>query len=69
MPIPSMTQEVVTLWYRAPEIALGMKDYLPNIDVWSVGCIFAEMIMGKPLFNGNSEIDLLFKIFQLTGTP
>lgn len=65
IPMPSLTQEVVTLWYRAPEISLGMKDYSPNIDIWSIGCIFAEIINKTPLFSGNSEIDQVFKIFKL----
>jgi cell division cycle 2-like protein len=55
--MPSLTQEVVTLWYRAPEISLGMKNYAPNIDLWSIGCIFGEMLTKNPMFSGNSEID------------
>jgi cyclin-dependent kinase 2 len=54
----------VTLWYRAPEILLGAKQYSTPVDVWSVGCIFAEMVNQKPLFPGDSEIDELFKIFR-----
>jgi cyclin-dependent kinase 2 len=54
----------VTLWYRAPEILLGAKQYSTPVDVWSVGCIFAEMVNRKPLFPGDSEIDELFKIFR-----
>ena len=63
------THEVVTLWYRAPEILLGVRHYSTPVDVWSIGCIFAEMINGKPLFPGDSEIDELFKIFKILGTP
>jgi cyclin-dependent kinase 2 len=59
----------VTLWYRAPEILLGAKHYSTPVDVWSIGCIFAEMVNGRPLFPGDSEIDELFKIFRLLGTP
>jgi serine/threonine protein kinase len=45
---------VVTLWYRAPEILLGSKTYSTPVDIWSVGCIFAEMLNQKPLFPGDS---------------
>ena len=63
------TFEVVTLWYRAPELLLGAKRYSTAVDVWSIGCIFAEMASGMPLFPGRSDIDQLFKIFQRRGTP
>lgn len=63
------TYEVVTLWYRAPELLLGANRYSTSVDVWSVGCIFAEMATGMPLFPGRSDIDQLFKIFQRRGTP
>jgi serine/threonine protein kinase len=63
------TFEVVTLWYRAPELLLGANRYSTSIDVWSIGCIFAEMATGMPLFPGRSDIDQLFKIFQRRGTP
>jgi serine/threonine protein kinase len=63
------TTEVVTLWYRAPEILMGLRAYSSAVDIWSVGCIFAEMIWGKPLFPGMSEVDQLFKIFSMIGTP
>ena len=56
--------QVVTLWYRAPEILLGGKKYSTAVDVWSIGCIFAEMVTGRPLFPGDSEIDQLFQIFK-----
>jgi cyclin-dependent kinase len=57
--------QVVTLWYRAPEVLLGSRHYATGIDMWSVGCIFAEMAMhGQPLFPGDSEIDQIFKIFR-----
>lgn len=56
---------MVTLWYRAPEVLLGSRHYSTAIDMWSVGCIFAEMAMaGIPLFPGDSEIDQIFKIFR-----
>ena len=56
--------QVVTLWYRAPEVLLGSRHYSTAIDMWSVGCIFAEMAMKQPLFPGDSEIDEIFKIFR-----
>ncbi len=56
--------QVVTLWYRAPEVLLGSRHYSTAIDMWSVGCIFAEMAMRQPLFPGDSEIDEIFRIFR-----
>ncbi|KAK3303612.1 kinase-like domain-containing protein [Chaetomium strumarium] len=69
VPLRTYTHEVVTLWYRAPEILLGGRQYSTGVDMWSVGCIFAEMCTRKPLFPGDSEIDEIFKIFRLLGTP
>ena len=69
LPIKTYTHEVVTLWYRAPEILLGGRQYSTPVDIWSVGCIFAEMAQKRPLFMGDSEIDQLFKIFKVLGTP
>jgi len=69
VPIRTYTHEVVTLWYRAPEILLGGRQYAVGVDMWSIGCIFAEMVNGHALFPGDSEIDELFKIFRLLGTP
>lgn len=69
VPLRTYTHEVVTLWYRAPEILLGGRQYSTGVDMWSVGCIFAEMATRKPLFPGDSEIDEIFKIFRLLGTP
>jgi len=63
------THEVITLWYRAPEILLGAAHYSTPVDLWSVGCIFAEMASCRPLFPGDSEIDQLFRIFRIRGTP
>ncbi|KAH7533854.1 hypothetical protein FEM48_Zijuj04G0175900 [Ziziphus jujuba var. spinosa] len=65
IPVRTFTHEVVTLWYRAPEILLGSRHYSTPVDVWSVGCIFAEMVNQRPLFPGDSEIDELFKIFSM----
>lgn len=69
VPIRTLTHEIETLWYRAPEVLLGQKQYSLPVDAWSVGCIFAEMVEKRPLFMGDSEIDQIFKIFQFHGTP
>ena len=58
-----------TLWYRPPEILLSDEHYTTAIDMWSVGCIFAEMVTRTPIFPGDSKIDQLFRIFQCRGTP
>ena len=60
---------VVTLWYRPPEILLESAYYTETADVWSMGAILAEMILGRPLFHGNSETDVLYRIFRVLGTP
>ena len=60
--------QVVTLWYRAPEILLGSQRYSTPVDIWSIGCIFAEMVTKRPLFHGDSEIDQLFRIFRYVTT-
>ncbi|CXI67103.1 cdc2-related kinase 2 [Plasmodium berghei] len=69
IPARRYTHEVVTLWYRAPDILMGSKKYSTPIDIWSVGCIFAEMVNGRPLFPGASETDQLMRIFKILGTP
>ncbi|ODV93405.1 hypothetical protein PACTADRAFT_77777 [Pachysolen tannophilus NRRL Y-2460] len=69
VPLRAYTHEVVTLWYRSPEILLGGKQYSTGVDMWSVGCIFAEMSNRKPIFPGDSEIDEIFRIFRILGTP
>jgi len=63
------SKEVVTLWYRAPELLLGNTSYSTPIDIWSIGCIFAELASKRPLFPGDSEIQQLHKIFSVLGTP
>ncbi|KAJ0976983.1 hypothetical protein J5N97_012457 [Dioscorea zingiberensis] len=68
-PLKPFTQLVVTLWYRAPELLLGAKQYSTAIDMWSLGCIMAELLTKEPLFNGKSEMDQLDKIFKMLGTP
>ncbi|KII93244.1 hypothetical protein PLICRDRAFT_171027 [Plicaturopsis crispa FD-325 SS-3] len=67
--VGGMTQLVVTLWYRAPEILLGAKTYSTAVDMWSVGCIFAELLLKEPLFQAKGEIELLSMIFKLLGPP
>ncbi|KAI1626068.1 protein kinase [Exophiala viscosa] len=68
-PRPKLTTSVVTLWYRAPELLLGAEDYHFEIDIWSIGCIFAELLTTKPPFQGRNEVDQLSQIFDLLGTP
>ncbi|XP_030024358.2 LOW QUALITY PROTEIN: cyclin-dependent kinase 11A [Manduca sexta] len=68
-PLRQYTPIVVTLWYRAPELLLCCKEYSTPIDIWSVGCIFAEFITMNPLFPGKSEVDQLNRIFKDMGTP
>lgn len=67
IPVKSYTHEVVTLWYRPPDVLLGSKNYTTSIDIWSIGCILAELVNMKPLFAGNSESDQIKKIFKLMG--
>lgn len=82
MPVLTLTHEVVTLWYRCPEVLLGTEKYGYGVDSWSMGCILAELLSQSiprnssekcgsfiPLFPGDSEIGQIFKIFQITGTP
>lgn len=69
IPVRSYTHEVVTLWYRAPDVLMGSRKYSTPVDIWSVGCIFAEMVNGRPLFPGNTDADQLQKIFKVLGTP
>lgn len=69
IPVRDFTNEVVTLWYRAPDILLGHKRYSTSVDIWSIGCIFVEMHTGRALFPGNNEQDQLNLIFQKLGTP
>jgi cyclin-dependent kinase len=69
IPVKKFTHEVVTLWYRSPDVLLGSTNYGTPVDIWSVGCIFAEMALGRPLFAGKNDADQLVKIFQFLGTP
>ncbi|KAK3374989.1 kinase-like domain-containing protein [Podospora didyma] len=68
-PPPKLTQLVVTLWYRAPELLLGAARYAQAIDMWSIGCIFGELLTREPLLQGKNEVDELTKIFELCGIP
>lgn len=69
LPMRMYTHEVVTLWYRPPEILLGAKTYTTSVDLWSIGTIFAEITHNRALFAGECEIDQLFRIFRTLGTP
>ncbi|KAK2604826.1 hypothetical protein N8I77_007725 [Diaporthe amygdali] len=68
-PAPKLTQLVVTLWYRAPELLLGATSYGEAVDMWSVGCIFGELLTREPLLQGKNEVDELSRIFELCGIP
>jgi len=69
IPVNTFSSEVVTLWYRAPDVLLGNKTYNNSIDIWSAGCIIAEMYTGRPLFPGSNNEDQLQRIFRILGTP
>jgi len=69
IPVNTFSNEVVTLWYRAPDVLLGSRQYDTSIDIWSAGCIMAEMFTGRPLFPGQQNDDQLIRIFRLMGTP
>lgn len=69
IPIRPYTKEVLTLWYRAPELLLGINEYSTPVDIWSVGCIFAELVIKKPLFKGDCEFEQIMKIYSILGTP
>lgn len=69
IPVKNYTNEVVTLWYRPPDVLMGNQSYTFTIDIWSIGCIFAEMVNNKPLFMGKNDEDQLKKIFRVMGSP
>lgn len=69
VPILPMTPSVTSLWYRSPEMLMGTDLYTPSVDVWSCGCLIAEMVNRHPLFAGDSDIDQLMKIFDILGSP
>lgn len=68
IPIRPYTKEVLTLWYRSPEMMLGMSNYSTGLDIWSLGCMFGEFFMKRPMFMGDCEIDQLYKIMKVFGT-
>ena len=68
-PFRLMTTQVVTRWYRSPELLLGAKQYGGNIDIWALGCIFAELLLRTPYLPGDSEIDQLTVTYKALGTP
>ncbi len=65
----AMTECVATRWYRAPELLLGSQHYHKPVDMWSIGCIFGEMLNGKTVFPGHSTLDQMEKILEVTGKP
>ena len=69
IPIKPYTKDVVTLYYRAPELLLKMNEYATPIDIWSVGCIFAELVNKKAFFAANKEMMLLNEVFRVLGLP
>ena len=68
-PLRELTQLVVTLWYRAPELLFGETRYGPGIDMWAIGCIFGELICKEAILEGQGELDQVDKIFSFVGTP
>jgi len=68
-PLRIYSKNVITMWYRAPELIMGQKQYTTDVDAWSVGCIFGEMFLRKPMFPGKSELHQLSLIYELVGVP
>jgi len=66
---PVLTDYIATRWYRAPEILLGSTHYTKGVDMWSIGCILGEFLGGKPMFPGNSTMNQLDRIIEVTGKP
>ncbi|EKE40004.1 hypothetical protein ENUP19_0307G0008 [Entamoeba nuttalli] len=69
IPLREYTTEIITLWYRPPEILLGATHYEASVDIWSIGAIFGELAYGAPIYRGESEYDELLKIFRVLGYP
>ncbi len=65
----ALTNKVITLWYRPPELLLGSRQYGPAVDLWGVGCIMAELLTGRPIFPGRNEMEQANMIFKVCGTP
>jgi len=68
-PNRELTHQVVTRWYRPPELLFGARIYATGVDMWAVGCIFAELLRREPLLPGDSDLGQLMKIFEVFGTP
>mmetsp|Transcript_14261 Transcript_14261/g.21068 ORF Transcript_14261/g.21068 Transcript_14261/m.21068 type:complete len:366 (+) Transcript_14261:82-1179(+) len=68
-PLKALTQMVITLWYRPPELLFGETVYGPAVDMWSIGCIFGELIIKDAILQGQGELDQIDKIFTLVGAP
>lgn len=66
---PLLTESIGTIWYRSPEILVGSQKYGKESDIWALGCLFAELLGGKPIFPGNSTLNQLSKILEITGKP
>lgn len=64
-----MTAQVITRWYRPPELLFGAREYTYGVDIWSVGCIFAELMLRTPYMPGENDLDQLNTIFRALGTP
>jgi serine/threonine protein kinase len=64
-----LTNEVVTSWYRAPELLLGSTDYGPEIDMWSVGCVVIELLIGRPFFHARNDVEQICMVFRTMGRP
>ncbi len=65
----ALSSSVITRWYRPPELFFGSRHYTGVVDIWSAGCVFAELFLKRPLFKGESDLDQLCKIFEILGTP
>eukprot|EP01105_Mastigella_eilhardi_P026712 TRINITY_DN7847_c0_g1_i3.p1 TRINITY_DN7847_c0_g1~~TRINITY_DN7847_c0_g1_i3.p1 ORF type:complete len:308 (+),score=81.80 TRINITY_DN7847_c0_g1_i3:140-1063(+) len=68
-PLKMITPKVVTIWYRCPELLLGQSTYGTPVDMWSVGCIFGELLLHTPLLPGRTEVEQLQRICRLLGNP
>ena len=69
LPLRAMTQTVITLWYRPVELLFGQNVYGPEVDIWSIGCIFGELLKKEAMMQGQGEIDQIDKIFKMVGSP
>ena len=69
MPLRPYSREILSLWYKSPELCMGYKNYSIGVDTWAIGCIFFELVAGHSLFKAKSDTEMLFKIFEVFGTP